>query len=466
MCALTSWLMMDPVGALRAIVGEAAVLAGDAIEERYWHDECLTIAPSPPACVVLPESIGELAQVVRWARSARVALVARGAGTGLSGGAVCNPDQVCVSTERLAGVVDVDELSQLALVSAGTSLQMLRAAVEPLGLRYTVSPGEDAASIGGTIATNAGGMRAVRYGTTRQNVLGARLVVGTGEVLELGGPLRKRSSGYDLLQLVIGSEGTLGIVERAWVRLEPTAGAEALVVAHATSVSNALALLGPLHRLEPPASLIEYVDASTLAALAAARSLELGVPKDALAGGAFVLVGLERIEPADIAPAVERTGALLADAGAQGVWVLEGAMAASLLRAREAAFWTVRALGARDVLDVVVPLSQVAAFLEEVRRLEAVLGVSLPATGHVGDGNVHVSVLAPDAQTAARATRAVVQAGLARGGAVSGEHGLGRAKLDAYTEAASAIELGLARQLKRAFDPDGILAPGRVGTLG
>jgi glycolate oxidase len=457
--------MGDRVEELKALLGAEAVRGPEEIDERYWHDEALSVSPSRPAALALPESAGQIVELVQWARSRRVGLVARGAGTGLSGGAVCDPREVCVSTEALRGVVDLDERSGVAVVRAGTTLTELDAVLAPVGLRYTVSPGEDGATIGGTVATNAGGMRAVRYGTTRQNVRGLTVVVGTGETLSLGGALAKRSSGYDLVGLMVGSEGTLGIVERAIVRVEPRAAAESLLVGRFGAVRDLVGLLAPLARLEPPASIVEYVDAPALDAMARHAGVALGIPASALAEGAVLLVGLERQRAEDLEADVARAGEMLAGAGAEGIWVLSDAQARAVIRAREGAFWTVRALGAREILDVVVPIGALAAYLDEVTRIAAALGVGMPATGHVGDGNVHLSIFADDQERAARAAEEVIAAGVRYGGAVSGEHGIGRAKRAALAAHAPAAELRYEAEIKRLFDPDGILAPGRIFSL-
>lgn len=407
---------------LGSIVGPDHLAVGEMIEERYWHDESLTVAPSRPMALVRPADTDELVELVRWAERRQVPLVVRGAGTGLAGGAVCRPTEVCVSTERLSGVDDVDTVSRVAVVRAGTSLAELDHVLADHGLRYTVSPGENAASIGGTVATNAGGMRAVRFGTTRQNVLGATVVTGGGRVLTLGGSLYKRSSGYDLLQLVIGSEGTLGIVERAILRLAPRAE-EAVFVAHAPTMRGALGAVQALQSIEPPPSVIEYLEPSALEAMAHFAGVTLGLPGWALADGAILVVAVERVDADDVARAVELAGAVLEGAGADGVWVLGKTEGRAVLRAREAALWTVRALGARDIVDVVVPPARLGDYFDAVAAVASTYGVRLAATGHVGDGNVHLSVFADDVASARRVVEEVVAEGVRRGGG-----GVGRAR--------------------------------------
>ena len=194
---------------LAAVVGPDHVDVGDRISEDFGHDEALALDAVRPVAVVRPSTTAEVAAVVRAAAEERVPVTARGSGTGLSGGAVPVPGGIVVSFERMAALLEIDEANQVAVVEPGVTLADLDAALAPLGLVYPVFPGEQSASLGGNVATNAGGMRAVKYGVTRHHVLGLEAVLGTGEVVSTGGRFVKATSGYDLTQLIVGSEGTL-----------------------------------------------------------------------------------------------------------------------------------------------------------------------------------------------------------------------------------------------------------------
>ena len=218
------------------VVGADHVLAGDAIKDDYAHDESLTVTPERPLAVVLPATTDEVAAVVRLADDAGAPVTARGAGTGLSGACVPRPGGIVVSFERMAAIVEIDTENFVAVVEPGVQLDQLDAALAPLGLVYPVFPGEYSASLGGNVNTNAGGMRAVKYGVTRHHVLGLEAVLPSGEIIRSGGKVVKVSTGYDLTQLIVGSEGTLALVTKAYLKLYPRAEHQATVLAPFTSL--------------------------------------------------------------------------------------------------------------------------------------------------------------------------------------------------------------------------------------
>ena len=229
--------MTDLRSALGEAVGADHVLADSPPE--YGHDESLTVAAVPPAFVARPGSTGEVAAVLRVAAAHGLKVTARGSGTGLSGAAVPDGGGLVVSFERMNRVLEIDAANHAATVQPGATLAALDEAAAARGLVYPVYPGEMSASLGGTIATNAGGMRAVKYGVTRRHVLGLEAVLASGEVLRTGGKIVKESSGYDLTQLITGSEGTLALVTQATVRLYPRLPAQATVLAPFASLESA-----------------------------------------------------------------------------------------------------------------------------------------------------------------------------------------------------------------------------------
>ena len=209
------------ISRLSLLLGEGKVRSGDAMSEAYSHDEALTATPQLPKVVVFVESTADVIAVVRLADELSVPITARGSGTGLSGGAVPQESAVVVSFEKMAKILEIDEVNNVAVVEPGVTLETLDQALKGRGLVYPVFPGELSGSLGGNVATNAGGMRAVKYGVTRHQVLGLEFVLATGEVIRSGGKYVKSSSGYDLTQLVIGSEGTLALVTEVTVRVYP-----------------------------------------------------------------------------------------------------------------------------------------------------------------------------------------------------------------------------------------------------
>jgi glycolate oxidase len=319
------------------------------------------------------------------------------------------------------------------------------------------------ASLGGTIATNAGGMRAVKYGVTRQHVLGLEAVLASGEVLRTGGKYVKNATGYDLTQLIVGSEGTLALVTEAVVRLYPRLNYQATVLAPFGSLDQVTAAvprivgsgIGPL--------ILEYVDTVTMAAITSAQDIDLGVPaaiRDKTL--AYLVVMVEERTEERLAVVEAELAELLAELGAGDVYVLPDPAARRLIEAREKAFWAAKNAGADDIVDTVLPRAAMAGFLAEVGELVGSGGGGglVMGAGHAGDGNVHLAVFQPDAPARSALMRGIFAAAVARGGAVSGEHGIGTAKKRYFLELADPVAVGLMRRIKRDFDPGGILAPG------
>jgi glycolate oxidase len=448
---------------LIAICGGSHVDIGDAVSDDLSHDEALGLAPVRPLAVARPSTTDEVADIVRAAAELAVPVTARGSGTGLSGAAVPVDGGIVVSFERMSAILEIDVANQVAVVEPGVTLADLDAALAPHGLVYPVFPGEQSASLGGNVATNAGGMRAVKYGVTRHHVLGLEAVLGTGEVITTGGRFVKATSGYDLTQLVIGSEGTLALVTRAILRLHPRPAHQATVLAPFATIDLVTAAVPPVVASGVGPLLVEYIDMISMAGITANAGIDLGIPEHirtaALAYLVIVLEGhhLDRVEEDTVALAQQ-----LADLGALDVYVLPDHAGQQLITAREHAFWASKAAGADDIVDVVVPRATIPTYLADVGELAAATGSLVVGCGHAGDGNVHLSVFQPDPDTRHRLVHDILAAGVGLGGAVSGEHGIGTAKLASFADLEDPVKLDLMRRIKAAFDPDGILNPGKV----
>ncbi|URN08004.1 FAD-binding protein [Actinomadura madurae] len=443
------------------IVGDANLLAGAAIPEDYAHDEALRVAPRRPAYLAKPGSAEEVAGLLRAAGEHGVPVTARGSGTGLSGAARPRENGLVISFERMNAVLEVDTANHVAVVQPGVTLADLDARTAEAGLGYTVHPGELSASVGGNVGTNAGGMRAVKYGVTRHHVVGLEAVLPTGEIIRTGGRISKVSTGYDLTQLIIGSEGTLAIATEIIVRLHPRLPHGATVLAPFATFDEVLTAVPKIvsSGLEP--HILEYVDTLTLTAISDHVRLNLGMPANVRdSAEAYLVVALEDRDGDRLQDDIGELGGLLDALGALDVYVLEGGSARRLIEAREKSFWTAKAFGADDVIDVVVPRAAMPEFLRRTKRLAEPYGASVAGCGHAGDGNVHLAVFCEDPDERRKLLTGAFALGMELGGAISGEHGLGQTKSGYFLELEDPAKIALMRRIKATFDPAGILNPG------
>lgn len=453
--------MSDVAQRLAEIVGADNVVSGDAVGDDYSGDEALVGDKVRPAHVVKPGTAEEVAAVLRLATEESVPVTARGSGTGLSGAARPLAGGMVVSFERMDAILDIDTVNHVAVVQPGVTLSDLDSATAEVGLGYTVYPGEMSASVGGNVGTNAGGMRAVKYGVARNNILGLQAALPTGELIRTGGRTVKTSTGYDLTQLIIGSEGTLALATEVIVKLHPRLPHGATVLAPFPTLDTVMNAVPRVVASGLAPHILEYIDALTMAAITHTSQLSLGVPDDVRdASQAYLVVGLENRDADRLSGDVETLGELLTELGAPDSYVLEGPSARKLIEAREKAFWTAKAAGADEVIDVVVPRSALPAFLSEAQAAAARTESGVVGCGHAGDGNVHLAVFQKDPDKRARLLHEIFAAGMELGGAISGEHGIGRAKKDHFLRLEDPVKIELMSRVKRAFDPAGILNPG------
>lgn len=450
---------VDPafLAACRAVVGDAHVLVDPDVTAGYATDWTGRYRGATPA-VVRPGSTEEVAELVRLARAHGVPLVPQGGNTGLVAGGVPLAGEVVVSLGRLRRLDPVDRLAGQVTAGAGVTLATLAAHADAAGLAFGVDLGSRAsATVGGMVATNAGGLHVVRHGAMRAQVVGVEAVLGTGEVISRLGGLVKDNTGYDLAQLLCGSEGTLGIVTAARLRLVPRPRHVVTALAGVASIEDAVALAAELRWALPEVLALEMMTGPSLRLVAE----HLGAPPPVAPGaGAYLIVeagGAEDPLP-HLAAALdgrpEVTGAAVAT---------ERADRARLWRWREAHSEAGARFGVVHKLDVTLPAGELAGFCHEVvERVRAARPEAWTLLfGHVGDGNVHVNVAGPPADDE-EVDDLVLALVVERGGSISAEHGIGTLKRRWLERDRSPAEVAAMRAVKRALDPDGVLNPHAV----
>jgi glycolate oxidase len=421
---------------------------------------------NPADVVVLPGSTGEVSALARLCNEHRVPLVPRGAGTGYTGGAVPTHGGVVVSLERLNRILEIDEANLVAVVEPNVITGDLQDAVEQIGLFYPPDPASlRQSSIGGNVAECAGGPRAFKYGTTKKYVLGLEAVLPTGEVVETGGKVVKNVVGYDLTQLLVGSEGTLAIITKIILRLVPRPPVQSTLRATFRDVDAAVAAVTNIIRARVVPAALELIDGDSLEAVAR----NLGVRSLAPEGTAALLL----VEVDGVPAATAEEAARVEDA-------CRAAGATEVLRARDDAerqeLWRVRrelSMSLKMVAplkfnhDVVVPKGRIPQLFELVGRIREQYRLRIPLFGHAGDGNIHVNIMVDpnDADEVARAHEAehvLFEGVVLLEGSISGEHGIGFSKAPFLSIELSPDEIALMRRVKQAFDPNGIMNPGKI----
>lgn len=440
---------------------------GEEISPDYSHDE-LGGVRSVPDVVLRVESAEEVSRILSYANERLLPVVTRGAGTGLVGGAVAVQGGIMLETTLMNKIIELDEQNMTVTVEPGVLLMDLSKYVEDRGYLYPPDPGETSATIGGNISTNAGGMRAVKYGVTRDYVLSLTAALPTGEIETFGSKVVKNSSGYSIRDLLVGSEGTLAVVVSAMLRIVPLPKEIVSLLAPFPTFQAAISAVPELIRSGTDPTAVEFL---TRDVISLAEDY-LGKRFPRIQGDTALLLTYDGFSAAEVRERTDRASELCIEKGAYDVFQVD-------TEERRASVWTARgafleaiksSTNEFDECDVVVPRNSVMDFTECINELSGKIGLRIPYFGHAGDGNLHVYFCRDGLEEALWEKRlqegfdVLYMKAVELGGMVSGEHGIGFAKRDYLAGRLGSNQMELMRRIKKAFDPNGILNPQKVCT--
>jgi glycolate oxidase len=452
------------IEALKEIVGQSNVLTQQAELENYGHDE---IPSFPPEAVVKPATADEVSRIMKLASARKFSVTPRGAGTGLSGGSVAVEGGIVLSLERFNKILEIDQDNMMAVVEPGVITGQLQKAAAALGLFYPVDPASlDSCSIGGNFAENSGGPQAAKYGITRHYVTGMEAVLPDGEIIRYGGKLVKNVTGYDLLNIILGSEGTLAIATKLILKLIPLPKYRIDLLVPFSGFEAAADTVTKIFQSRITPVVLEFMDK------AGVKSCEafLGKKLPFSDAEAQLIVGLDGNSEELLDEESQQVGELCLEAGAEDILVADTQFAKdNLWEARRELLETLKAISRQvEVEDVVVPRAKIPQMIRATVEISRQSGFPIVNWGHAGDGNIHVAILRKeisDQKWEAELEGVIEQVfskALELGGTITGEHGIGCLKRKQLPMAVGPAELALMRKIKAAFDPDGILNPGKM----
>ena len=453
------------VEVLRDIVGGSNVLTGDSISVDYAHDELGGIEKMPEALVRV-ESTEQVSRIMKYAYALGIPVTVRGSGTGLVGAAVAVEGGILLETTKMNKILELDRNNLTVTVQPGVLLMELAAFAEENDFLYPPDPGEKSATIGGNISTNAGGMRAVKYGVTRDYVRALTVVLPNGEILELGAKVAKNSSGYSLKDLVIGSEGTLCIITQAVLKLLPLPKVSISLLVPFADMKSAIEAVPEIIRSKVTPTAIEYMSRDTI--LFSENYLGKKFPDTK--SDAYILLTFDGNTDAQVEADMSTVANLCLQIGALDAYIVDTEeRKKSVWSARGAFLEAIKASTSEmDECDVVVPKDMIAEFIKFTHTLSDEMGVRIPSFGHAGDGNLHIYICRDelDEQTWKQKLEVcfdrMYEKAEELGGLVSGEHGIGYAKKGYLKKQYGDTPIALMQGIKRVFDEKNILNPGKV----
>ncbi|MGE5372280.1 MAG: FAD-binding oxidoreductase [Solirubrobacterales bacterium] len=429
--------------------------ASDAL--HYYH-------PHRPDAVVLPRSTDEVSRILRYASLHQIPVTPRGAGSGLSGAATPSHGGIVLDMKQMSRILEIDRKNMTATVEPGAVTGRFHHAVEKLNMFYPPDPQSmTVCTIGGNVATRAGGPRGVKYGTTGNYVTGLDVVLPDGSIIRTGGKFVKQSVGYDLTHLMTGSEGTLGVITGVTLRLLPLPATNRTVFVTCETLDQAAEIVSEVIARGSVPAMLEFL--MNLAVMVMNNYI---TPPAAVDAGAYLLIEFDGDET-QVAADCRRIEEVCYEMKAREVRVIENeAEAASYWTARSKLYPLINTIYKRAVSeDVTVPRSRIPDFVRAIQQISAEVGVGIGIAGHAGDGNIHPTILCNelgpemDAKTNAAIAR-IIRDGLRLGGTISGEHGIGLHKAEFLAEEMDAATISLMRRIKQAFDPLGIMNPGKI----
>ena len=453
---------MSVIDELASRLSGGRLITDPGVIDAYRRDHAHLVRPGAPLAVLLAETVQDVSVALVWAHEHGIPVVPRGAGTGLAGGATATDGCLVLSTERMTAIREVSAADQIAVVEAGVITADVDRAAKEVGLMYAPDPSSfETSTIGGNLATNAGGLRCVKYGVTRDSVLGLEVVLADGRIIETGGRTVKGVAGYDLTSLFIGSEGTLGVITSATLKLRRRPVVEPVtVVGSFASMPAAAQAVAAVVRQGLGPSLLELIDHATLRAINEWKNM--GLDNDT---AAMLVAQADGIDAVDCAEAL---GAQFEAAGADVVAISSDAKeAAQLLEIRRLAFPAAERLGQCLVEDVVVPRSKLPEMFEQLEQIAGRHEVQVLTVAHAGDGNLHpIFIFTPTGDGSVpdnvwAAADEVFRTALNLGGTLTGEHGVGVLKRRWLELELGADVMDVHRSIKGALDPTGILNPGK-----
>ncbi len=455
----------NDINYLRSFLPKERILTGDEISNDYAHDELGGIE-SLPEVLIYPLSTEEVSEIMRYAYEHDIPVVARGSGTDLVGAAVALHGGIMICTKMMDHILELDENNLTVTVEPGVLLMDLQAYVEEHDFLYPPDPGEKSATIGGNISTNAGGMRAVKYGVTRDYVRGLTVVLPDGRIEQFGSKCVKSSSGYDLKDLIIGSEGTLCIITEAILKIVPLPEQSVSMLLPFPSMEKAIEVVPELIRSKASLTAIEYMSLDTI--LSAEQFLGKKFPDTNFE--AYILLTFDGNDLSQIEKEYTKVADLCLSMGAiDGYFVDTEERKKSVWSARGAFLEAINAsTDEMDECDVVVPKSRISDFIKYTHEVSKEVGIRIPSFGHAGDGNLHIYICRdsrPEEEWKDKLNKAfdlLYARAREYGGQVSGEHGIGYAKKEYLKKQLGEDQIELMRNIKKVFDPKNLLNPDKV----